>query len=719
MFVLASRLAFSWRPVNRWRFVALTTSSALAVVVVLMIAGALRVYDAEAARQAARLPVPAEPSAAALHWAPTAERVSDRQYPVIYLEPVGDRPPVLPPGLERLPEPGAAALSPALAARAAESKVVQAWTASGQMIGLDGLQDPGELLAYVVAPEGESIQHSHRSMSVAGFGGAGASIREADAFLGTRLAPGPLRLAVFAFLVFPVGMLLATASRAAAPRRDRRIALLQALGSPRQVTLRLAALEAACLAMLGAGVGALGYHAVRPFVDRVPVVDRLFRSSDTVLSLPTTGLCVLLVASFATLVAAATAPRGWRDPVANRPGPTSGMRTRLRMVPLVAGLALCLAAVIAGGPGGSPLLLVGTALTLAGLPLVVAPVVKLIGGRLGRSRSLAASVAGRRLAFDPAYNARYIAGLVALVFLAVNVHAWSNRLQSSNETSQAAVATSTVRVSASAPLVADGRALATGPAVAVAPFVSDRQTGAETLLVDCATMRRMQADGRAAPCPAAPASSVAEVHQALKDGRGLLGGPLGDSMVGATHAIDVTAVAPADLASLRVDGFYVLAEGRRLDVAAVRQVAFAELALPFVLSPADLVQSPSPLEKWLSAGLLAAAVLAAVSVSVALVDAVFRRRDEFGSLVALGASRPFLGRLLVVEMTTALGVGIVAALTAGVLTGAAMIKISQQGYLELGFLLGTLLAAALLGLVAAAVAAAVVLPTLRAGIRND
>lgn len=79
------------------------------------------------------------------------------QFAVLWVEPAGSEPPVLPPGIKRLPQPGEAAVSPALARLASRHPALAARYPNRSVLDPHGVQSEGEMLAYVRMPEGRNL----------------------------------------------------------------------------------------------------------------------------------------------------------------------------------------------------------------------------------------------------------------------------------------------------------------------------------------------------------------------------------------------------------------------------------------------------------------------------------------------------------------------------------------------------------------------------------
>ncbi len=321
----------------------------------------------------------------------------------------------VPPGISRLPGPGQYLASPALA------HLIQAVPRDqlgdrfpGTMAGPIGdaaLTGPDELVAYVgYAPSALA--------RVPGTQWVGA--------IGTR--PGPEVFTPFfryAFgtgvlaVLFPVLILISTATRMAAARREERFAALRLVGAtPGDISV-IASVDSVVSAGLGTAVGIGVFVAVRPALAAATLTGtRYFAATVT----PTAwGYLALLVAvPLASAAASLLALRRVRiSPLGVSRRATPPPPSPWRLAPLAAGIALFIDGALATsikriGAATYPGLLV----TLIGL-VIAGPWLTWALARLGTRVLSGASplLATRRLADDPKAEFRAVRGLVLAVFL--------------------------------------------------------------------------------------------------------------------------------------------------------------------------------------------------------------------------------------------------------------------------------------------------------------
>ncbi|MEU8587344.1 hypothetical protein AB0C59_10125 [Streptomyces sp. NPDC048664] len=178
------------------------------------------------------------------------DEVEGRQYSLVYLRPLSTDTP-LPPGIDRWPAPGQAVLSPqldqALRAEGAPSRL-------GRVVGFihqSGLAGPGERYAYV-NPTDKQFDKAGFSR-VVGFGKERGLPAGDVLFVSGR---GKLLTALYLILL-PAGVLAVVAARMGSAGRDKRTALISALGGGSRHRLALTLGESAVPVLAGAVLGAL------------------------------------------------------------------------------------------------------------------------------------------------------------------------------------------------------------------------------------------------------------------------------------------------------------------------------------------------------------------------------------------------------------------------------------------------------------------------------
>jgi hypothetical protein len=222
--------------------------------------------------------------------------------------------------------------------------------------------------------------------------------------------------------LLPVLILIATASRLSAARREERFAAMRLVGAtPRQISV-ISAVEAVVAAVAGVAVGFALFFAFGPLLYHVPFTGAPLAGGDLSLHL----IDILLVVIGVPLAAVVSARLALRRVQVSPLGVNRRVATRpprmVRIIPLLAGVAVLAYFDAVGKPGsngGQVLeLFVGFVLLVVGLVLA-GPWFTTAGSRLmaTRARRPAMLIAGRRLLDNPKAAFRFISGLVIALFV--------------------------------------------------------------------------------------------------------------------------------------------------------------------------------------------------------------------------------------------------------------------------------------------------------------
>lgn len=321
----------------------------------------------------------------------------------------------VPPGISRLPGPGEYYASPALAHLLETVPASQLGdrfpgTPVGT-IGAAALTGPDELVIYL----------GYAPSSLAKVPGT----RWATAI---STAPGPEVFTPFfryAFatgvlaVLLPVLILISTASRLAAARREQRFAALRLAGATAGDISMIAAVDSVVSALLGAVAGTGLFLVARPALARTALTGtRYFASTVT----PTVWgyLGLLAAVPLGAAIASLLALRRVRlSPLGVTRRTTPPPPSRWRLAPLVAGIALFIAGALAtSGKGIGVAMYPGLLVTMTGLviggPWLTSALARLCGRVLTGAPPLLAT---RRLSDDPRTAFRAVRGLVLAVFL--------------------------------------------------------------------------------------------------------------------------------------------------------------------------------------------------------------------------------------------------------------------------------------------------------------
>ncbi|MDV5147500.1 ABC transporter permease [Streptomyces sp. SBC-4] len=477
------------------------------------------VYAGKEEHRAGREPVVAadgarERVADATTWVTRYDSLAgERQFTVVYLAPHRGNAP-LPPGLDRWPEPGQVFLSPELRRAGAGEDIDHRYGRLAGTIGEEGLDEPSEWLAYVRPRDGLSADRADHV--VTGFGpSVGGVLRGGDFGMGRSndKSEGMFQAVVIGLLVLPAVVLLVVAARTGAHTRDRRTALVAALGGRRTDRALIAVGEAGPAAVLGAvvGVAAVGAAVLRDL--RIPHTDYILSSSHlreygwtAAVLAPLAALLIVLTA----VVIADLAPR--RGTSGTRPRRTS----RSAWLPRLAVLCPLWILLAVYGPGLAPapplrmlVSWVGIAGTVVTLPAALATVVAKAGDLLARRARAhhlpGALVAGRRSSAHPGATARLVAGVSTALIVFMQAIAWQGIFGSqANEEQQAVdhMDRSTVSVGiggdVSASAVADFTARVPETEAVLLTLRSGNEGRSRlTLYGDCAALTALRL-----PCPA-------------------------------------------------------------------------------------------------------------------------------------------------------------------------------------------------------------------------
>ncbi len=353
------------------------------------------------------------PTPGAELWQSSADYFEGQTIERLDLAALGPHAP-LPPGLSRLPGPGQYYASPALAAllrTVPRDELGDRYP--GRLAGTIGdkaLTGPDELVIFI----------GYKPATLAAMG----------AQVVTKIATTPPKQVWthyfrYAFAVgvlavlFPMLILIGTATRLAAARREERYAAMRLVGAtPRQISV-VASIDAMVSALLGVLLGIGIFALVQPALANASLIGtRYFAFDVTPTATDYIGMLVGVpvvsaIAALLSLRRVQISPLGVSRKVT--PPPPSFWR----VVPLVVGIGLFVGGLAItnkqsiGGPAYPGLLITMIGLVIAG-PWLTAQAARLFA-RLVRGPS--PLLAARRLADNPKVAFRTVAGLVLAVFL--------------------------------------------------------------------------------------------------------------------------------------------------------------------------------------------------------------------------------------------------------------------------------------------------------------
>ena len=318
---------------------------------------------------------PSISAAKSLWWLSSTDQFGSQAIDRIDVAAGGPNAPI-PPGISRLPGPGEYVTSPALTEllRTVPANQLGDRFPGRQIgtIGPAGLPSPSSRIIVV----GHTREQLSRAPGVVKVGTIQRSPANCDACQST-IGSGPVLQFILVggavALLLPVLILIATASRLSAARREERFAAMRLVGAtPRQVAV-ISAVEAVVAAVLGVIVGFALFAVLRPLLYHVSFTGVLLAPGDLSLGMSDVVLVAVGV-PFAAVVSARLALRRVQiSPLGVTRRASSRPPRMIRILPLLAGIAVLAYFDAAGKPGsnGGQLLelLVGFVLLIVGLVL--------------------------------------------------------------------------------------------------------------------------------------------------------------------------------------------------------------------------------------------------------------------------------------------------------------------------------------------------------------
>ena len=644
-------LARSPHPEHRWRRVAVPTAAFVALLAMLTGAGVLSLLGREADRVEGRLTLPSQTPAPTDLWViDAADDWDGTQFGTYWVGPADDAAPVLPPGLDRLPEPGEAAVSPGLDRLIRREPGLAARYPNRFVFGTDGLRSGDELLAFLRLPP-DFDTTSYRLLRIRAFGTPATNTPHYE--LGTNIYDIRRQeswSSVSGFLLLPALLTLVVGVAAASATRDRRFALLRSIGTSGPTLARLAVVETLVLAAPGLLGAAAAWLVLAPRVARLPLVNRHIVPGDLAIPLPAV-LAILLGGTVATAAAAlaVVALRHRQGVAAPRPVPPGTTPSLVRLVPMVVAWSLGVLGVVFGMTIGRILIYAGFALAIVAVPVFIPLMVQTAGGRLGKSRSVPAALAGRRMGWDTirttrpfaAYGALVVLVLVATAYLTTYLHEEPPPFPRQGP-SAAMVSWPGPRPEDPVELVA---ALGTDLTVPYTEQVSDAPPPGED---------HVPAAGGPGMPMGVPTLKVGATCQALSNQLGFGGceparpydlpagaGALLASLLPGGNTRTVELVDPATIDQ----GTGALAVGQMLVVSPMpaarlherlRTAALLTLVAPAVSDWQIFADLPSPVSRWIAGGILAGLTLIALACLFGVIDRLLATHLSRRHLLALG-----------------------------------------------------------------------------------
>ena len=331
----------------------------------------------------------------------------------------------VPPGLSRLPGPGEFYASPALrdllAAEPADQLAARFPARLAGTIGPEALPAPDSLVA-VAGYTPQEMASRTGATRISRIPDAAPASCPGGCWAGIPSSGLQLILAVVtAALVFPLLVLIGSATRLAAARREQRFAAMRLVGAtPRQVAV-VATVESTVSAIAGTAAGFALFYAVRGPLAAIPFTGAPMFPSD--LSPGPWGIAGVAVGVPVAAAVMARLALRWVQisPLGVSRRVTPRPPRAYRLIPLVLGIAE-LAFFVGRRPtttnGQILAFLPGILVVMAGL-VVAGPWLTMAGARLmaRRARRPESLIAARRLADNPKAGFRAVSGLVLALFV--------------------------------------------------------------------------------------------------------------------------------------------------------------------------------------------------------------------------------------------------------------------------------------------------------------
>ena len=680
----------------------LVTAAAVALGVVLLLAalaginGLQAQSDRGAWLNSAVQPTPPASPASGLWWQPSTDSFGGQLIDQIDVAAAGPGAPI-PPGMSRLPGPGQYFASPALVSLLRSQPADELRDRyPGRLVGTignAGLPSPNSLIIVIGHDVGQ-LAKQPAAIEIGAIHRGLANCYGCQSVVGSGPVLEFILVGGSVALVLPILILIATASRLSAVRREERFASMRLVGAtPRQIS-KISAVEAVIAALAGVVLGFGLFFAIRPLLYHVPITGAPLAQGD--LSLHAVDILIAVVG--VPIAAVVSARLALRRVQISPLGVTRRVRKRppgiARILPLLAGIAFLAYFDAAGKPGaiGSQLLelLVGFVLLIVGLVLA-GPWFTTAGSRIMANRASrpATLIAGRHLLDNPKAAFRFVSGLVIALFVAsAAIGALSSVTHvTGGSSANASLSTladpfctysttdcPTASVVASVPpsVLNELRATTGVQGVAVVHEAPNQtQEGRSFGVVACDELAKTPAIGRCAP--RATAASV---------------GYFLSKVLGHTANASITTwpswnLSATQLASIPVSAVVVATNGSSSAIERVRtelERAFPLQGTPVTVEALDpsTARLLTMIQAMTDVIIVASLIIAACSLAVNVAAGLTERRRPFSLLRLTGVPRKLLHRVVTLE--SALPLLIVAAVSIVVgLLAAALYLHSQVG----------------------------------------
>ncbi|MGB9111231.1 MAG: FtsX-like permease family protein [Acidimicrobiales bacterium] len=631
-----------------------------------------------------------------LWWLSSTDQFGNQAIDRIDVAAAGANAPV-PPGIPHPPGPGESYASPALTTLLESEPADELRDRyPGHQIGTIGaaaLPSPNSLI-IVIGHTARQLSQAPGAVEVVAIQRTPANCYACQNTIGS----GPILQFILAggaiALLLPVLILIATASRLSAARREERFAAMRLVGAtPRQISV-VSAVDAVVAAVAGVAVGFALFFLFRPLLYHVPFTGAPLSQGDLSLNWIDIMLAVIGVPIAAVVSARLALRRVHVSPLGAKRRVSSRPPRMVRIIPLFAGIALLAYFDAAGKPGavGEQLLelLVGFMLLVVGLVLA-GPWFTTAGARLMASRASRPStlIAGRRLLDDPKAAFRFISGLVIALFVTSAVIGALSSIAAARSTSGGSAGRETLAdpfcsfgttncpASAEVPSVPRQvlAELRSTPGVRAVTVVHQSSSQARQMnsfgVVVCDQLAKTPAIGKCAP-----GETVASIGYFLSN-------LLGHHSHASSTVWPSAHLSVADVARLPVDAVVVATDGSTSSLERARTAL--DRTFPFQGTPVAVeALDPSTarvlamIQDMAGVIIVASLVIAACSLAVNIAAGLGERKRPFSLLRLTGVSTSLLHRVVALE--SALPLLLVAAVSIAVgLVSAALYLHSQVG----------------------------------------
>jgi hypothetical protein len=288
-----------------------------------------------------------------LWWLSSTDQFGNQAIDQVDLAAAGPKAPV-PPGIPHLPGPGEYYASPALTTLLKSEPANELRDRyPGRQIGTIGaaaLPSPNSLI-IVIGHTARQLSQAPGAVEVGAIQRTPASCYACQNTVGS----GPVLQFILAggavALLLPVLILIATASRLSAARREERFAAMRLVGAtPRQISV-VSAVEAVVAAVAGVAVGFALFFVFRPLLYHVPFTGAPLAQGDLSLHWIDIVLAVIGVPVAAVVSARLALRRVQISPLGVSRRASSRPPRIVRIIPLLAGIAVLAYFDAAGKPG--------------------------------------------------------------------------------------------------------------------------------------------------------------------------------------------------------------------------------------------------------------------------------------------------------------------------------------------------------------------------------